>query len=96
MNVKGSKAVFTPDRNNPAMFNAFTALAGTDNVRPFGQMVAQNHNDLGDKVITKIIVYSNGRTHTATEKDKAAGDDADRFAAPDIVMQLDHPAAAKY
>ncbi|KAH6690771.1 hypothetical protein BKA61DRAFT_715501 [Leptodontidium sp. MPI-SDFR-AT-0119] len=60
MGILGNKAVFTPDPSNPAMMQAFTALCGTDNVRPFGQMIAQNHQALGDKAIQKISVYGNG------------------------------------
>ncbi|KAK0100734.1 hypothetical protein ONS95_007184 [Cadophora gregata] len=59
MGIQGTKAVFTPDASNPAMMQAFTALCGTDNIRPFGQMLAQNHRDLGNKVIQKISVYGN-------------------------------------
>lgn len=42
------------------MSQAFVALAGTDNVRPFAQMVAQNHGGLGNKNFQTITVYSNG------------------------------------
>ena len=42
------------------MSQAFKAISGTDNVRPFGQMVAQNHAALGDKNFQYIAVYSNG------------------------------------
>lgn len=72
---KESKVEFTPNPNNQAEFDAFKAMAGTDNVRPFLQMVAQNHVDLGEKVPIKIIVYSNGQTTNG-------------IAGPDIAIQL--------
>ncbi|KAH7348880.1 hypothetical protein BKA65DRAFT_477265 [Rhexocercosporidium sp. MPI-PUGE-AT-0058] len=75
MGILGSKAVFTPDASNPAMMQAFTALCGTDNIRPFGQMLAQNHQALGDKVILKISVYGNGSGR-------------DGILGPDIAIQI--------
>lgn len=75
MGILGNKAVFTADPSNPAMMQAFTALCGTDNVRPFGQMIAQNHQALGDKVIQKISVYGNGMGR-------------DGILGPDIAIQI--------
>ncbi|KAF4634730.1 hypothetical protein G7Y89_g3377 [Cudoniella acicularis] len=52
-----SKAVFTLDPNDSKMTEAFQAISGTDNVRPFIQMLAQNHRDVGNKIITKMLVF---------------------------------------
>lgn len=58
-----------------------------DNVRPFGQMIAQNQADLRDangkgKVITKIIAYGNG---PAGPQPGVPAAEKARFAGPDIV-----------
>lgn len=81
MAVADSKAVFIPNINNPVMMQAFTALSGTDNVRPFGQMLAQNHTPLGNKRFQKISVYGNGMGNP-DENDVVS------IRGPDIVIQI--------
>ncbi len=60
---------------------AFEAMLGTDNLRPFGQMIAQNHGDLNDKVPQKISVYGNGMSTDNKGNPVLRG--------PDIAMQID-------
>ena len=78
MTAAGTKAVFEPDTANPgsAMNLAFAAMLRTDNLRPFGQMIAENHVDLVNKVPQKISVYGNGLGNNGELK------------GPDIAMEI--------
>ncbi|EFR02320.1 hypothetical protein MGYG_05317 [Nannizzia gypsea CBS 118893] len=51
------RAEFAPDPNDNTMNEAFTALAGTPNVKGVFHMLADHHNELGGLTIKKIYAF---------------------------------------
>lgn len=55
---KADKRVeFSPDPNNSNMNEAFTALAGTPNVKGVYHMLADHHNEMGGLKVKKIYAF---------------------------------------